>query len=365
MITGMTADVDYFLHVPGSIDWPLWREGCQRHRLDPNSPVSMLPYGRERLANDRYIPRIGAETRRLYFYLAVQNGRLMDGLELARSAERWQEAPITRIISWGNCNAACPYCKRDCQFLDGNGHPVIAMDIPLPEVVALCEGAVARGEVVRFSGGDPVSFPKQTLAIAEYLYRRHEVRSSIAHNGSGPGLVRKLLPYLSSAAIDLKAVPEKIGSILGLVDKGVHAPGERFYRLSLETQALVSYAGVLLDVRTPVFGDTPLEDMLRLAHDIVGTNDLRHTFWTWRLYKAVQGCDWLVPDKDIVIDRMRHVSAQFPDLWMGVRAKWERGGMLYLKAGAVRRAAVDDISVDEIEFGSGNKLDRIDIVPVR
>lgn len=341
----------YKIHEPGNLDEQLLAEVLGKHGLDASHPVSMLPFGQiDGPEGTTY--KIGAETRRLYFNFAVQNGRLLDGTELAQSSEQWQEAPVTRIISWGKCNVACPYCKRDCQFLGDDGKPIISQMIPLRDVAALCEGAVARGEIVRFSGGDPVSFPRETLALSEYLYRRHGTKSSIAHNGTGPAMVKKLAPYLSSAAIDLKGVPEKIGGIMGRPPQ----MGPRFYALSLETQALVSGSGVLLDVRTPVFGDTTLDEMRRLAQDIYRVNDIHHTFWTWRMYKPVLGCDWVAPEREPVLEMMKTISAEVPNLWLGIRAKWERGGMIYVKDGAIRQKTADSVLVVPVELGSGNQI---------
>ncbi len=339
----------YRIFEPGRVEMDLLAEVAGKFRLGPDSPVSMLPYGQ---LPDGTL-KIGAETRRLYFHFAVDGDCFVPGTELVKSSEEWKEAPVTRIISFGKCNVSCPYCKRDCQFLGDDGLPIIAQPVLLAEVVALCEGAVGRGEIVRFSGGDPVTFPTVTLAISEYLYRRYGVKTSIAHNGSGPAWARKMAPYLGSAAIDLKGVPEKIGGIMGI--EAVR--GELFYKNSLETQGALSRAGVLTDVRTPVFGDTSVDEMRRLAQDIYRVNDLRYTFWTWRQYKPVQGCDWSAPTRDGVIEMMKMVSRDIPALWLGIRAKWDKGGMIYVKAGEVRQKTADTLAVDMRDFGSGNLIE--------
>ena len=129
--------------------------------------------------------------------------------------------------------------------------------------------------------------------------------------------------------------------------------GERFFKLSLETQKIVTDAGALLDVRTPVFGDTPIAEMRRLGEHIAA-NDLSRTFWTWRMYKKVQGCSWTVPEKEAIFEMMREVSADFPKLWMGVRAKWQRGGMVYLREGRILNSAEAAKITDSEKSGSGN-----------
>jgi len=335
---------NYLLFEPGEIDENLLEEILRRYRLSLESPVLILPYGERN--------KIGWETRYLYFALALTpEGKFNPEPQISKLEEKFANLPKTRIISFGNCNVACPYCKRDCQFVDESGKPIISIPVPIEDIARLMEGAHERGEIVRFSGGDPVVYPLQTLALAEYMWRRHETKVSIAHNGSGPRWVEKMLPYLSSAAIDLKGVPEKIGKIMGIHPER----GKLFFDLSLETQRLISGSRIILDVRTPIFGDTTLEEMSRLAEAISENNNLDYTFWTWRMYKPVRGCEFEVPTKENTIELMLKVSQEFPDLWMGIRAKWERGGMIFIRKGTIIRTP-DVTDKDEEEIGSGNKI---------
>ena len=307
------------VYTPGTIDMQLMFQCLKNQKLDMGKIIPMLPHGREGI--------VGKETRQIYFGLAMKNGHLNPEPVLS-GASFTNDLPTTRIIGFGDCNVACPYCKRDCQFIDAEGNVIAAVNIKVRDLFGLADGAIDRGEIVRFSGGDPVKFPRETLAVAEYVYHRYGEKVSIAHNGTGVAWAKKLAPMLSSAAIDLKAVPERMGEIMG-VDAEL---GKRLYGLSLQTQRIITDAGAILDVRTPVFGDTPLEEMLRLAEDIAANDPIR-TFWTWRMYKAVKGCDWSVPEKETLFEMMKAVSFQFPHLWMGVRAKWQRGGMVYLRDG--------------------------------
>jgi pyruvate formate lyase activating enzyme len=163
-----------------------------------------------------------------------------------------------------------------------------------------------------------------------------------------------MLPYLSSAAIDLKAVPELTGRVMGISEER----GKKMHKLSLETQKIISQAGVLLDVRTPIFGDTTTEQMARLAESICRENNLDYTFWTWRLYKPVEGCDFVVPKKENTIKMLVEISKRFPELWIGIRAKWEKGGMLYFRGGEMVSATSEVTNQDlyEIAYGEGVKM---------
>ncbi|MBP9750385.1 MAG: radical SAM protein [Candidatus Peribacteraceae bacterium] len=315
--------------------------------LAPDTPISMLPYGHR--------DRIGYETRRLYWWLAWNKDqeRFLPPGECApvdQAGAAKESFPITRIVSFGKCNVACPYCKRDCQFLGEGNLPIVAKPVPLRDLGTLCTGAIQRGEIVRFSGGDPVVYLKQTLALARYFHDAHGSKISIAHNGSGPKWVERLLPYLSSAAIDLKAVPEQMGEVMGIAaDRG-----DTFYRLSLETQRIVSQARIPLNVRTPIFAHTTYEDLLRIARDIRAANDPRYTFWELRLYKPVDGVAWQAPSPDAVQALAERLSAEVPDLWIGVRAKWNVSGMLYVSQGRTQPVGNWQQDAATLETGSGN-----------
>lgn len=345
---GPEYDLDrpYQLALDGQVDDDLLQDVFARHRMFTDQEALVLPFGERNT--------VGLETRQLYFHLVTgPDGKLSRGSAIQDVEEHYQALPVNRIVSFGDCNVACPYCKRDCQFIDESGHPLVSLPIQVRDIARLAEGAVAQGETVRFSGGDPVMYPKPTLALAEYLYQRHKSKVSIAHNGSGPRWVEQLLPYLSSAAIDLKAVAEQQGRVMGVSAE----KGERLHQLSLETQRLVSHNnGTLLDVRTPVFGETSDSEMLRLAEEICTNDDLDYTFWTWRMYKPVEGCDWAVPSRENTIEMMQRVSSRFPDLWMGMRAKWEKGGMLYVKNGRIVTGTPDLEQSDVLEMGSGNRI---------
>lgn len=324
-----------------------FQEVLGRYGLDQNKPVTMLPYGSGNV--------VGREIRYYFFDLArVEDGYLNTNPFLRPVTEQpiTKNLQVTRIFSFGRCNVHCPYCKRDCQFIDDDGNVIGTAEVSLEDLFRMAERAVAFGEIIRFSGGDPVMFTRICLAISAYVNELYGARTSIAHNGSGPAWVKQMLPMMDSSAIDLKAVPEKMGKIMGISQEA----GEKIYRKSIETQALFSDPltntnHAILDVRTPIFGDTNLEDMMRLGADIT-KGDPRVVFWTWRLYKPVRGCDWLVPEKDAVIEMLKKASAKYPNHWMGIRAKWHGGGMLYFRDGQIVNAE-ENLDTEEA-VGSGN-----------
>ena len=256
-----------------------------------------------------YRGEIGSEVRPLYFYKAM--GR---------------EIVDARIISFGACNFACPYCKRDGNFRNADGSIVSSTSATIEELLKVAEDAVKAKQVVRVSGGDPVIYPEASLLLAKRV-KELGGRMSVAHNGSSPQFIKKMIEAgLESAAIDLKAPVGLMNARAGLSN----GSGARMYQKSIETQDLLSSSGVLVDVRTPIFSSTTLDDMLELAQDIVKGGDGKNEFWTWRLYKPVAGCDWEAPRSiDGVIWMITQVKSHYPALRIGLRAKWEPSGFLY------------------------------------
>lgn len=212
--------VEYQLYEPGEVDMEAYNGLCQELGVNPDTNVHILPFGEHH--------RVGYESRKLYFALALQSiaghsdakPQFNDEPVIQDPETKTSELPVNRIISFGECNVACPYCKRDCQFIGESGLPEVTIEIPLLDVLRVAVGAEQRGETVRLSGGDPVTHPQQSLLIARYIYEQFGQKSSIAHNGSGTAWVNRMAPYLSSAAIDLKATPEKFLKLWGLIRVG-------------------------------------------------------------------------------------------------------------------------------------------------
>ncbi|MEI8344399.1 MAG: radical SAM protein [Candidatus Moraniibacteriota bacterium] len=252
---------------------------------------------------------VGAEVRPLYFFKGLGK-KVVDA----------------RIVSFGACNFACPYCKRDGAFRAPDGSIVSAIDCTIEDLLKVCDDAIAKGQVVRLSGGDPVVFPEASVAIGEYV-RKKSGRLSIAHNGSSPQFIKRMIDLgLESAAIDLKGTKSDLGHRAGLKN----GLGAKMYERSVETQDILSSSGVFVDVRTPIFSNTTLDDLLEMATDIVSGGSGEREFWTLRLYKPVAGCDWDAPrNTESVIWMIEEVKKAYPSLKMGLRAKWEPEGFLY------------------------------------
>lgn len=231
-----------------------------------------------------------------------------------------REVETTRIVSFGTCNFHCGYCKRDGQFTDGNGNIVRSVPVSMEEIKKILTPALEKGERIRLSGGDPVMFPIESLEIAKWAFNEYGQKISIAHNGSSLRFIKSIAPYLEYAAIDLKGYSSKELAYRASISE---TAGEYMLKSTLEVQDFLSRSGVLVDVRTPIFGDTPLDGVFKMAEMITADGDSSKEFWTLRAYKKVRGCDWLEPSQNTMYEWAKMVSLEFPQLPIGLRLKWE------------------------------------------
>ena len=229
-----------------------------------------------------------------------------------------KEAEEMAIISFGACNFHCPYCKRDCQYIDAEGNVIKTRDVSMSELKEMIDSEIARGRRIRLSGGDPCAFPKQSLEIAKYVFETYGQKISIAHNGSSLKFVETLIPYLEYVAIDYKAYDfESMRKITGV--KNPKMQQEEIIKLCSENN-------IIVDLRTPVFGDTTKKDLLKIASLI---NNYKNVFWTLRKYNKVQGCDFPVPEMDFVVELAKFIKDEYPSIKVGTRNYWKGGFEIY------------------------------------
>ena len=241
-----------------------------------------------------------------------------------------REVETTRIVSFGSCNFHCAYCKRDGQQVDSNGNIIRSVEVSNDEVFQILQTALDTGERIRLSGGDPVMHPADSLAIAKWAAKKgHKI--SMAHNGSSVRFAEMMLPYMDYVAIDLKGdSPAELALRAGLPSD---TAGAKMLESTLKVQDMFSDNGVLVDVRTPIFGDTTLDQLFRMAELILKGGDNSKEFWTLRKYNPVRFCDWTAPRGETLSEYARIVSEQFPELPIGLREKWSGGGFTILKGG--------------------------------
>jgi len=93
-------------------------------------------------------------------------------------------------------------------------------------------------------------------------------------------------------------------------------------------QIILEHPDPLLDVRTCVFSDTSLDDLLEMANKVatLGHNDRK--FWTIRQYTPVLGIDWYPLCQETLNEWIEIISKEYPELRIGCRLEWV-GGSFY------------------------------------
>jgi len=240
-----------------------------------------------------------------------------------------REVEVTRIVSFGSCNFHCPYCKRDGQQVDQNGNIIRSVEVSDEEVFKILQKSLDAGERIRLSGGDPVMHPRDSLEIAKWAASQGQ-KISMAHNGSSIRFAEMMAPYLEYAAIDLKGDNgDELAFRAGLPSRS----GKKMLESTIRVQDLLSSSGVLVDIRTPVFGDTTLDQLFSMAELILKGGDTGNEFWTLRKYNEVRHCDWIQPRGETISEYAQIISEKFPELPIGVREKWSNGGFVIYKGG--------------------------------
>ena len=119
-------------------------------------------------------------------------------------------------------------------------------------------------------------------------------------------------------------------------------------RNSLECQRILTEGGILTDVRTCVFSTTTYDDLYKIAQMIVQSGDSGKKFWTIRQYSLVPGLSWRPLPVESFKEWVKYLSSDFPQLYIGYRAKWQGGGLEFWKNG-------EEISnVIALKYGEAN-----------
>ena len=218
------------------------------------------------------------------------------------------------IVSFSGCNFKCPYCKRGCQYIDCYGKPIKTVSVNEKDFFDMIDNSLKQNKTIRLSGGDPCSFPKLSLKIAKYVYDKHKSKISLAHNGSDLDFINSLIKYLDYVAIDFKSFDvEKLKKLTG-----IKKPKSQ----QKEIIELCNKNNILVDIRTPIFGDTTKEELIKIAEII---SKYPNVFWTFRKYNKVVGCDFADCDIEYVTKLAKEIKTIFPNIKIGTRNYWKGG----------------------------------------
>lgn len=237
-----------------------------------------------------------------------------------------EEVKEMRIIPFGKCNYACPYCKRngydknDCIIKE-------SIKVKEEEVFSAVKDAVEKQQIVRLSGGDPCTYAILSIKILELVKQLGGI-GSMAHNGSSPELVQYLVDndLLDSISVDLKGKdPQSLKIVAGISE-------ELSYPMWIRTlgtlEVLKRAKHIKVDIRTCVFSDTTYEELLSIGK-IVEQHSNPNFFWTLRIYSIVDSFSKETKTVEDMRQLAKVLSSQLPELKIGIRVKWEKGAFFY------------------------------------
>lgn len=223
---------------------------------------------------------------------------------------------LATIIKIGGCNFNCPYCFR---YTKSATHQTI----PLWKLLNIGVSAISKDMIIRLSGGDPVAIRKVAIEMVKFFYQQRgnkflHGRVAVAHNGSSPDFIDKIAPFLKRAALDIKTVPKKYTQITGITGK--NRIGSLLFKNAIQSVKVAEDHGILVEIRTPVFSDTTYEDLIEIGENLENLKlDPHRTFWTLRIYNAVDTCSWDAVKEKKIYPELKRIAKQFKSLNIGLR----------------------------------------------
>ena len=173
---------------------------------------------------------------------------------------------------------------------------------------------IQKARKIRLSGGDPCMFKTQSLEIAKYVRDNYNQKISVAHNGSDYNFIKSIIDYLDYIALDFKGIKkETVERITGIKNPKMQQK---------EIIELCEKNNVLVDVRTPLFAETDINELKEIGKIL---EKYPNVFWTLRKYNEVKGCDFEVPTMDFVTNIAIELKKEFPNLKIGTRNYWKGG----------------------------------------
>ena len=173
---------------------------------------------------------------------------------------------------------------------------------------------IQKARKIRLSSGDPCMFKTQSLEIAKYVRDNYNQKISVAHNGSDYNFIKSIIDYLDYIALDFKGIKkETVERITGIKNPKMQQK---------EIIELCEKNNVLVDVRTPLFAETDINELKEIGKIL---EKYPNVFWTLRKYNEVKGCDFEVPTMDFVTNIAIELKKEFPNLKIGTRNYWKGG----------------------------------------
>lgn len=266
-------------------------------------------------------------------YIIPYNGELFKETRKSYFLKAFgEQVQDMRIIPFGKCNYSCPYCKRK-GYEKNDGIIDGSVEVTETEIFSAVNDAIKNNQIVRLSGGDPVCYPELSFRLLKYAKDLNGT-TSIAHNGTGPSFVESLIAatVLDSISVDFKASnAESLSEIAGISLEYSKVMWNNNLKI---LQILKDNPQVKTDIRTCVFSNTNLEELLKIGN-IIKENSNSSVFWTLRIYSIIENYLQTTMSTDDMKNIAIFLSENIPDLKIGIRLNWDNGNFIYYMNGQV------------------------------
>lgn len=225
-----------------------------------------------------------------------------------------RQGKIFSLVNVGICNFNCLYCCKGGNAKTKTSEVLPSADrISIDQIYAFIDQQAHKGHFIKISGGEPTLIWPDILDIMNYC-KKKQIYISCDTSGWNVERSKAIANIADQMAIDLKGPPEYVSKITQ-VDLDLC-----WTNVIKSIESCVEIAE-LLEIRTPVFNFTTIENLILLAQYIPPK-----AFWVLRRFITSDDDpaiflshdkypDWLVsPDHSYVNELASKILDCFPDL---------------------------------------------------
>lgn len=200
------------------------------------------------------------------------------------------------LINIGVCNFRCVYCCK------GGGLPREGLNLPgaeyfeIHEIENFIKEQVTKGNAIKISGGEPTIFINITMRLIKYA-RNLGAYVSCDTSGYDPEKTLVLAKQVNQLAIDLKGASRYAKQISGV---GLKLSWKNPIISIKRTANLVE----TLEIRTPVFSFTSINDLLELSEYIPD-----NAYWVLRRFID----EWTINKRGVIISYPNWIESPIID----------------------------------------------------
>ncbi|RKY12561.1 MAG: hypothetical protein DRP65_00880 [Planctomycetota bacterium] len=226
-----------------------------------------------------------------------------------------KQGKIFSLVNIGICNFNCLYCCKGGNAKTKSSHLLpCANYIGIDDIYSFIDQQTQEGHLIKISGGEPTLIWPDILDIMSYC-KKNKVYVSCDTSGWNTERSIAVAEIADQMAIDLKGPPKYVSKI---TQTSLELCWTNVIK-SIETWAKIT---TLLEIRTPIFNFTTLDDLTLLAQYIP-----QKAFWVLRRFITSEEDsniflshnkypDWLIsPEHSFVNALATELLNIFPDLY--------------------------------------------------